>query len=220
MIGIRTRVTRARLSRRAFLRRVGASAALLPLLDVERARAAGPGGFPKRIVTIAWANGVAQQSFYPPGDDPTASLVLQPLARLKSKVTLVVGVDYKLMVDTGHGADGHFSAPTIFTGTYKNVGGQACTATGPSIDQVVSSAVAKQVNLRRRIDEHGRDRSGAPLQDAVRRPGAAPRAAGCAQGPPPERAGLRQHRAVAVRRQAGRRRSGEGRDAPGFDPPA
>jgi hypothetical protein len=117
------------------------------LLDVERARAAGPGGFPKRIVTIAWANGVAQSSFYPTGDDPTASLVLRPLAPLKSKVTLVVGVDYKLMVDTGHGADGHFSAPTIFTGTYKNVGGQACTATGPSIDQVVASAVAKQVNL-------------------------------------------------------------------------
>lgn len=147
MIAIRTRVTRARISRRAFLRRVGASAALLPLLDVERARAAPPGGFPKRIVTIAWANGVAQPLFYPRSDDPTDSVVLQPLAPLKAKVTLVVGVDYKLMVDTGHGADGHFSAPTIFTATYKNIGGQSCTATGPSIDQVVSSAVAKQVNL-------------------------------------------------------------------------
>jgi hypothetical protein len=108
MIAIRTRVTRARLSRRAFLRRVGASAALLPLLDVERARAAAPNGFPKRIVTIAWANGVAQQHFYPRGDDPTDSLILKPLAPLKAKVTLVVGVDYRLAVDTGHGADGHF----------------------------------------------------------------------------------------------------------------
>ena len=147
MIGIRTRVTRARLSRRAFLRRVGASAALLPLLDVERALAATPGGFPKRIITVAWANGVAQTMFYPPGDDPTDSPILQPLAPLKSKVTLVVGVDLKLMVDGGHGADGHFSAPSMFTATYKNIGGQSCTATGPSIDQVVSNAVAKQVNL-------------------------------------------------------------------------
>jgi hypothetical protein len=62
-------------------------------------------------------------------------------------VTLVTGVDYKLAVDTGHGADGHFSAPTMFTGTYKNIGGQSCTATGPSIDQVVATSVAKQVNL-------------------------------------------------------------------------
>ena len=147
MISIRTSVTRARLSRRAFLRRVGASAIMLPLLDVERARAATPTGFPKRIITIAWANGVAQSMFYPPADDPTASPILQPLAPLKSKVTLVIGVDLKLMVDSGHGADGHFSGPTMFTGTYKNVGGQTATATGASIDQVVSSAVAKQVNL-------------------------------------------------------------------------
>jgi hypothetical protein len=147
LIAIRTRVTRARLSRRAFLRRVGASAALLPLLDVERARAAGAGGFPKRLVTIAWANGVSQPSFYPPADDPTDSLVLRPLAPLKAKVTLVTGVDYKLAIDLGHGADGHFSAPTMFTGTYKNIGGQSCTATGPSIDQVVATSVARQVNL-------------------------------------------------------------------------
>jgi hypothetical protein len=147
VIGIRTRVTRARLSRRAFLRRVGASAALLPLLQVERARGASPSGFPKRLVTIAWANGVAQTLFYPPGDDPTESPILQPLAPLKAKVTLVVGVDLRLMVDGGHGADGHFSAPSLFTATYKNIGGQSCTATGPSIDQVVASAVAQQVTL-------------------------------------------------------------------------
>jgi hypothetical protein len=144
---IGTRVTRERLSRRAFLRRLGASAAVLPLLDVERAPAAGPTGFPKRLVTIAWANGVPQSLFYPPGDDPTESSVLQPLAPLKSKVTLVVGVDLRLMVDGGHGADGHFSAPCLFTGTYKNVGGQACTATGASIDQVVATAAAAQVQL-------------------------------------------------------------------------
>src|SRR5258708_24879552 len=85
--------------------------------------------------------------FSPAGDVPTDSPILQALVPLKSKVTLVVGVDLKLMVDGGHGADGHFSAPSLFTATYKNVGGQSCTATGPSIDQVVSTAVAKQVNL-------------------------------------------------------------------------
>ena len=43
MISIRTRSTRARLSRRAFIRGVGASAAVLPLLDAGRARAVADG---------------------------------------------------------------------------------------------------------------------------------------------------------------------------------
>ncbi|MEA2697705.1 MAG: hypothetical protein QOI66_1976, partial [Myxococcales bacterium] len=148
MISIRTSATRARFSRRLFLRGIGASAAFLPLLESERARAAAPGtGFPKRLITIAWGNGVALPSFYPAGDDPTANTIMQPLASLKSKVTMVAGLDYKLLLDGGHTYDGHFTYPTMFTGTYKNTGGQSNTATGPSIDQVYSDAVAKQVNL-------------------------------------------------------------------------
>jgi hypothetical protein len=148
MIAIRTSTTRQRFSRRAFLRSVGASAAMVPLLQSERARAAAPNGSPKRIITIAWGNGVAQPSFYPASvDDPTANTIMQPLAPLKTKVTMVSGIDFKHMLDGGHVYDGHFSYPTMFTGTYKNVGGQRATATGPSIDQVVSDAVAKQVNL-------------------------------------------------------------------------
>jgi hypothetical protein len=147
MIGIRTSTTRDRFSRRSFLARLGASAALVPLLEAERAIAATAGGFPKRIITIAWGNGVAQPMFYPTGDDPTAGAIMQPLAMLKSKVTLVAGLDLKIMQDANHLYDGHFSFPTLFTGTYKNLGGQNSTATGPSIEQVVSDEVAKQVNL-------------------------------------------------------------------------
>jgi hypothetical protein len=142
---IRTSTTRARLSRRTFLRGVGASAALLPLLEGDRVFAAGAA--PKRLVTIAWSNGVAQPSFYPPADDPTASPIMQPLAPLRSKVTMVSGLDMKIMLDGSHTYDGHFSFPTMFTGTYKNIGGQNATATGASIDQVVSTAIAKTVNL-------------------------------------------------------------------------
>src|SRR6478735_6148394 len=43
--------------------------------------------------------------------------------------------------------DGHFTYPVIYTGTYTNTGGQNCTSNGPSIAQVVSDAVAKQVAL-------------------------------------------------------------------------
>jgi hypothetical protein len=139
--------TRGRFSRRALLRRLGASAALLPLLHAERARAATTTGFPKRLITIAWSNGVAQPSFYPPGDDPTESPIMQPLAPLKAKVLLPCGLDLKIMLDAGKTYDGHFSYPSLFTGTYKNVGGQNATATGSSVDQAVSDAVARQVNL-------------------------------------------------------------------------
>jgi hypothetical protein len=136
-----------RFSRRALLRRLGASAALLPLLHSERARAATATGFPKRLITIAWSNGVAQPNFYPPGDDPTQSDILVPLAPWKGKVLLPCGLDIKVMLDDNRTYDGHFSYPSLFTGTYKNIGGQNGSATGPSLDQVVSDAVAKQVNL-------------------------------------------------------------------------
>jgi hypothetical protein len=147
MTWVRTSATKDCFSRRSFLFRVGASAALLPLLEAEPALATPAAGYPKRIVTIAWGNGVAQPMFYPPADDPTAGAIMQPLAPLKSKVTLVAGLDIKVMLDAGRTYDGHFSYPTLFTGTYKNLGGQNSTATGPSIDQVVSDAAAKQVNL-------------------------------------------------------------------------
>jgi hypothetical protein len=72
---------------------------------------------------------------------------MQPLAALKSKVTMVGGLDFKVMLDDKRTYDGHFTFPTMFTGTYRNVMGQNGAATGPSIDQVVSTAVAKTVNL-------------------------------------------------------------------------
>src|SRR5262249_41793557 len=96
---IRTSATRARFSRRAFLRGLGASGALLPLLHAERAPAATASGFPKRLITIAWSNGVAQPSFYPPADDPTASDILKALAPWKAKTLLVSGLDIKIMLD-------------------------------------------------------------------------------------------------------------------------
>jgi hypothetical protein len=143
---IRTSTTRAFLSRRAFLRGAGASLALLPMLESERVLGVTAAA-PKRLITIAWSNGVAQPNFYPPAADPTASTIMAPLAALKAKVTMVAGLDFKIMLDMNHTYDGHFSFPTMFTGTYKNTGGQTCTATGASIDQVVATDISKRVNL-------------------------------------------------------------------------
>lgn len=144
---IRTDKTQLRFSRRALLAGIGASAAFLPLVDAERAQAAGADGFPKRLVTITWGHGVCQSAFYP-GDGTSNSEVLKPLEPLASKTLVVGGLDYKMMLEQDHKYDGHFTYPVIWTGTYKNVDGQICTSNGPSLDQVVSDAVAKKVALQ------------------------------------------------------------------------
>jgi len=144
---IKTSTTQQHFSRRTFLRAIGASGAVLPLLHAEQALAATPNGFPKRLVTVAWTNGVAQSAFFPATDaDPTASEVLKPLAALKAKVLLAAGLDYQIMT-SAHKYDGHFGYPIIYTGTYKNTGGQNNTSDGPSLDQVVSTELAKSVTL-------------------------------------------------------------------------
>jgi hypothetical protein len=149
MISIRTSKTQLRFSRRALLKSMGVSAAFLPLIEAERALGATtPSGAPKRIVTITWTNGMPSTSFWPTSDaDPSSSDVLKPLAPLAAKVLLAAGVDVKIMLDGGHSYDGHFSYPSLWTGTYKNVSGQFATATGPSIEQAYSDFVAKTVNL-------------------------------------------------------------------------
>jgi len=144
---VKTGSTKARFSRRAFLRQVGVSAAMVPLLHAEHALAATPSGFPKRIVTIAWPNGVCQSLFYPSDDNPVSNKALTPLAPYQSKVIMVAGTDFQVMLDGNHDYDGHYTYPVIFTGAYKNTGGQTSTSGGPSIDQVISDSIAKQVNL-------------------------------------------------------------------------
>jgi hypothetical protein len=139
-----------RFSRRAFVRGLGASGALLPLLHAERAAAAPGTGFPRRLITIGWSNGVAQPHFWPAGDDPVSGQVLSSLVPFRSKVLIPAGLDYKVMLDAGRGSDGHFSYPSMYSGTYKNIGGttgQTATTTGPTVDQFVSDELAKRVKL-------------------------------------------------------------------------
>ncbi|HXK16948.1 MAG TPA: DUF1552 domain-containing protein [Polyangiaceae bacterium] len=143
---IKTDKTQRRFSRRALLASLGASAAFLPLVNAERAQAAGAGGSPKRLITMTWGHGVCQNLFYPL-DGSTKSQTLMPMADYADKMLIVAGLDYKMMLEQMHQYDGHFTYPVIYTGTYKNTGGQNCTSTGPSIDQVVSDAIAKTVAL-------------------------------------------------------------------------
>ncbi|MCG5053033.1 MAG: DUF1552 domain-containing protein [Myxococcales bacterium] len=145
---IRSSKTKLKFSRRAFLAQTGVGAAFVPMLLDERARAQG--GRIQRLITIAWPNGVAQPEFYAGNTDPTSRPILAPLAPVKAKVSLIAGLDVQVMMDDRRQWDGHFSYPSLFTGTYRNVGGstgQSATATGPSLDHVVANSFAKTVNL-------------------------------------------------------------------------
>jgi hypothetical protein len=143
---IKTDKTKRRFSRRAMLASIGASAAFLPLIDAERAQAAGAGGSPKRLITVTWGHGVCQSLFYPT-DGSAKSEILKPMEAYADKMLVVAGLDYKMMLEQDKKYDGHFTYPVIYTGTYKNTGGQNCTSTGPSIDQVISDEIAKTTAL-------------------------------------------------------------------------
>jgi hypothetical protein len=127
-----------RFSRRALLRRMGVGAAMLPLIHAERALGqVTPGGFPKRMVLVTWPNGVIKSSFFPAGTELTLGDTIKPLAPFQSKLLLPAGLGLNVATYAGH-----FSWGTLWTGQAKGRTGQ-----GPSIDQTVSDAIAKKVQL-------------------------------------------------------------------------
>ena len=91
---IKTDKTKRRFSRRAMLASIGASAACLPLINAERAQAAGDAGFPKRLLTVTWGHGACQNLFYPT-DGTSKSQILAPMADYADKMLVVAGLDYK-----------------------------------------------------------------------------------------------------------------------------
>jgi hypothetical protein len=131
--------TKEKLSRRAFLRAGGASAALLPLLHAEPAAAVGPTGAPKRFVSLAIPNGLVQEALYPPGDALVLGPILKPLEPWKAKVLIPAGLDAKCMLDVGKRYGGHGTFRSLLTGTAE--------AAGPSLDYVLATEIGQRVRL-------------------------------------------------------------------------
>lgn len=139
-------MTRERFSRRALLRTLGVGAAFMPLLHAELAPAQAA-GFPKRLVTVTWGNGLVPDDFYPSGNTLTIGETLEPLEAWKDKLTVIEGFDLKVMSDyPDRKWDGHFTYPTLLTGT-ADPGFEVRNALGPSIDQFISDEIAKKVSL-------------------------------------------------------------------------
>ncbi len=143
-----------RFSRRNLLQAIGAGAALLPLLESDKADAACLVGGIKRMYIFCWPNGMLSSinSWATKGNDPT-SWQLAPfqtnagnLTALMPDLLLLEGVDYtaiKQMPGSGE-RTGHACYPVMLTGAYYqtlSTSTAADIAGGPSVDQYVGSAL-------------------------------------------------------------------------------
>jgi hypothetical protein len=122
---------------------------MLPLIHAEKAIAAPLDGFPKRLVTVAWTNGIVPTDFYPAsGTALTIGQTLKPLEAFAPKMLMPIGLDLtvELQAAGSRQYDGHFSFPTLLTGTAEQKS-EGRTGMGTSVDQFISNEIAKKVTL-------------------------------------------------------------------------
>lgn len=157
---------RQRLSRRELLRGLGASAALVPLLDQTEAHSHGEQGFPCRVLVVIKTNGTLRDHFYPQDEGSALEqLVLpamtEPLMPHRSRINFVGDLEMRNFTDyPDHGA-GHENYSCTFTGVRGHEiedGGPRFTGGGPSVDQYIASqlggvAPISALNLGVRVEE-------------------------------------------------------------------
>jgi hypothetical protein len=146
--------SRDRFSRRAMLSRLGASAAMLPLLSVSRVRGASGavGATAKRLLMLTWCNGLIPRDVFPKGADLEFGEIMKPLEPFKAKTLFLAGLDISPFIEKNQRFMGHFTYATLFTGMGVGAGTfcsgtQETTSDGPSIDYVIGTEIAKRAGL-------------------------------------------------------------------------
>jgi hypothetical protein len=143
-----------RLSRRRFLRGVlgGMTAAVaLPWLEATSGRVgslmADSGAFPTRFGLFFWGNGVVPSAWIPTatGRDYELSYLLEPIAAIKDKCTLVSGTALKVPNIEPHwsGASGFLTGKPLL---FKPSGGH--TMPDATVDQIVAQAIGNDTRFR------------------------------------------------------------------------
>lgn len=131
--------------RRTFLQGLGLGAGFLPLLDPVVAPAQSA-GFPTRLITIAWTNGVIPAQFYPDvGPIGTLPPLLAPLEPHKAKLLAMrqanaarSPIDVNIMVDRNEEYGGHYSYPALLSGTWTGTASKPASEAA-SIDQLIAN---------------------------------------------------------------------------------
>lgn len=144
-----------RYSRRSVLRGLGATTALLPLLNAERAFAAGTE--PRRLLLVILSNGMLRDQFWPTGGDGRNLATMQfktitkSLEPYRSDLTFVRNLYAKNYRETRNlrFTCGHYSYAPLFTGTIPVAQADRLrvTPTSASIDQVIAEDLATRVKL-------------------------------------------------------------------------
>jgi hypothetical protein len=149
------------MSRRRFLRGVGASVALptLPSLLPGWARAVEAAGgatseaataIPQRMVFVTVPNGVNLEKWWPKGDGKNFELAptMEPLAGLKDQIQIISGLDHINATPGSDGAGDHARAnATLLTGCRAKKTSGADIHVGPSIDQVAAQHIGHLTRL-------------------------------------------------------------------------
>jgi len=138
-------MSKSKYDRRLFLSSIGLSAAFLPMLDLEIAKAAG-GKAPRRLVTVVWPNGVTHgDGYWPKGGetDFQISQVLQPLTPHRDDILILDNIDNNPIKDQFSDKGGHASLPFLLTGGRAQQTGDSCIGSSISVDQHVANALQK-----------------------------------------------------------------------------
>jgi hypothetical protein len=139
----------ARFSRRTWLRALGLGPALLPLLQIERARGDVPAA--KGALILVWANGWLSQTAESGWPEPGTSFVFKPfqasLEPLRDDLILLDNMNYRFLRD-GKASEntGHACFQGMLTGELYQAAGTSTAggvAGGPSIDQHIGSSLVK-----------------------------------------------------------------------------
>jgi hypothetical protein len=139
----------SRWSRRTFLQTLGASPALVPLLDAGRASAAP---FPKRVVIAIWTNGCVAKDFFPSAagtlKEQTLPASTAALTPHKEDVAIVQGIRMSNFLDYGDHGAGHENYASTFLGTkpleIAGPAGPRFIGGSPSLDQYIADGLEKQ----------------------------------------------------------------------------
>ena len=148
----------ANLSRRRFLRGLGACVALPAFESVMRGGSAlaatpvGPAGplgasasgAPVRMAFVYFPNGAHQQHWWPTGQGAAFELAktMKPLEAVKNSIQVIGGLDHKEANAGPDGAGDHARASgTFLTGVRMKKTAGADIHAGPSIDQLVANQI-------------------------------------------------------------------------------
>lgn len=145
-------------NRRAFLRGVGVTLALPPMMSFSSkslgraVRAAGTteSGAPLRMAFMSIPNGVQQDQWFPKADSIGFELssTLSPLAKVKNQIQVISGLDHINATPGNDGAGDHARASATFlTGARARKTAGKDIHVGVSIDQVAAQRVTGMTRL-------------------------------------------------------------------------